>query len=1274
MAARTGGSIARIARFLAVAIIASAVGVWASGLAQAVAPTIQVASTTQPMTNAPATTTNAVAACPAGSLVTGGGIDLGRADPTDPTIPSNGLKTNGSMPSDPAGNPAANGAADTAVWTAVGAFAGQSEPGDAVTGFALCAAGGLHTTVVTATASTVATQGNPANVATATCPAGTRLVGGGTFGPNVNPSFKPVASYPSDASGSASVNGAFDPTSWSAYGGAGQLVAGEVTTAFAVCATNLSSHVQVVRTDGQAPGPDGSAVTLTATCDPGTGLLSGGAAADNAGDFTNPQQGVHLRGSYPSDPAGHPVANGAAAPASWSGVVQIGGQDTTAGVHDFALCATAETAPSADVSVTATGTDPSAAGGTLIYTVTVADAGPNAATGVIVSDPLPAGVTFRSGAGCGLVGTTVSCLVGQVGRGATATATIVVTPGAAGPLSNSFSVSANETDPNPANNSAALTTNVVPASAAADLSVMNVAPHGVPSGSPLTYGVTVTNSGPVAATGVVLTDALDPLVTFNSVSSSQGSCAQASGKVTCAIGPLAGGASVPVTVTMTAPPQVNETIVTSTASVSGDQADPNPFNNTASAGTIVGFADLAVNLSDAPNPAVASGILTYTLAVTNKGPNAAHNVAYADALPAGASLLSATFVPGSGKGNCNQVPSSQTVSCVPQGSAMASGQSDVVAIEVRLGAATGVVTGSVSVSADEVDPNPANNTAAVTTTVVAQGADVSLAETIAPVRIVVTSTSFTITATIANAGTLAATNVIFRHVQPSPSTLSLASVTPSQGSCVEGVNRFVRTGFEVTCTMASLPVGGSATVSLVYKPRSATNFSGTDNVTADQPDPNLYNNSVVDAFVVLKASPTVTTTASPSVVVGGTISDTATINNGFGSPTFPPKGSLAFTLFGPTDGSCAGPAVFSSTIRLPGTVATYPGYPAPVTASSAVFTTSAPGTYRWVARYLGDGNNFPTSTACNDPGESVVVVKASPTIASQASASVPAGGTITDTATVSGGFHPTGSVTFTVYGPGDTTCSKPLESSTVALAGAMATSAPVTPLDAGTYRWIASYGGDPNNNPSHGSCGDLGETVTVTPQILTGRAYGLALSVQSPTATVNLLATPDTGPVTTTVTSTTSTPCLTASHTIYSLVQAACVSVKTGLRPSRSSALVTIDHANLHLGIPGLPDLNVMGIQASSATSCGSAVGGATFSSLLVGGVVEPVSPAPNTVIALPGPPGSELILNEQLLTAGPGADRVLTVNGLHLIVPAVGGLGADVVMASATSDIHNCP
>ena len=78
------------------------------------------------------------------------------------------------------------------------------------------------------------------------------------------------------------------------------------------------------------------------------------------------------------------------------------------------------------------------------------------------------------------------------------------------------------------------------------------------------------------------------------------------------------------------------------------------------------------------------------------------------------------------------------------------------------------------------------------------------------------------------------------------------------------------------------------------------------------------------------------------------------------------------------------------------------------------------------------------------------------------------GGSFHDTATLSppaGGPAPTGTVTFDVYGPGDTTCAGPvLFTSTNPLnpAGTSAVSGNFTPTTAGTYRVVATYSGDAN--------------------------------------------------------------------------------------------------------------------------------------------------------------------------------------------------------------------
>jgi len=90
---------------------------------------------------------------------------------------------------------------------------------------------------------------------------------------------------------------------------------------------------------------------------------------------------------------------------------------------------------------------------------------------------------------------------------------------------------------------------------------------------------------------------------------------------------------------------------------------------------------------------------------------------------------------------------------------------------------------------------------------------------------------------------------------------------------------------------------------------------------------------------------------------------------------------------------------------------------------------------------------------------------------------------------VSGGFNPGGSVVFDLYDPGDTTCATPIATSTSNLSGGSASSGSVTIGAAGTYNWVATYGGDANNNTVTSGCG--AEPVIVTPQRLTGRPSGL---------------------------------------------------------------------------------------------------------------------------------------------------------------------------------------
>ena len=226
---------------------------------------------------------------------------------------------------------------------------------------------------------------------------------------------------------------------------------------------------------------------------------------------------------------------------------------------------------------------------------------------------------------------------------------------------------------------------------------------------------------------------------------------------------------------------------------------------------------------------------------------------------------------------------------------------------------------------------------------------------------------------------------------------------------------------------------------------------------------------------VVRGRPSLTTTASPAVVLGGKISDTATLSGGSA-----PSGTITFDVYGPDDSGCTGAAAHTSTVTVSGN-REY---------RSDEFTPAARGIYRWVARYAGDADNEAAATSCGDLGEETVVTRGpladtrlDSTVASPASAGRP----VRDTAMLSGGEDPTGTITFDVHGPRDPSCSQPpVATSTVAVSGngSYRSSPSFRPATAGTYRWVDTYSGDENNKPAGPTaCGVISETVVV------GRAH-----------------------------------------------------------------------------------------------------------------------------------------------------------------------------------------
>lgn len=251
---------------------------------------------------------------------------------------------------------------------------------------------------------------------------------------------------------------------------------------------------------------------------------------------------------------------------------------------------TTAAAQSADLSITMKDSaDPAKFSSNLTYTLTVSNAGPGEATSVSVVDTLPAAATFVKATAtqgeCTHSSPTVQCNLGTVQAGAAPKITIVVKPNAIGTITNLADVSANETDPNPANNHASQQTTL---KYVADLTISaSDVPDPAKVGAKLTYTLTISNAGPKTGTNVVVTDTLPAGVTFVSKQTSQGSCTRSGRTVTCNLGNLSKGATAKVILVVK--PTTPGTI-TNAAKVSRYEIDPNAGNNKVTLQTVVQLA------------------------------------------------------------------------------------------------------------------------------------------------------------------------------------------------------------------------------------------------------------------------------------------------------------------------------------------------------------------------------------------------------------------------------------------------------------------------------------------------------------------------------------------------------------------------------------------------------------------------------------------------------------------------------------------------------------
>lgn len=274
--------------------------------------------------------------------------------------------------------------------------------------------------------------------------------------------------------------------------------------------------------------------------------------------------------------------------------------------------------------------DPADADTKLTYAVTVTNNGPFTATNVLLTDTLPTGVSFVSVSATQGTwtrsGNTVTAKLGTLAPGATATVTIIVKGTDGGSITNRATVSATQSDPNTANNSASKTTTIT---GIADLTLSKThSADPIAAGQHLTYMLAVTNRGPSTAKAVTVTDVLPTGVSFVSVQAGQGTATHTGGVVTANLGslPPGGSATVDIVVKPTTPG-----VITNVATVVAAEKDPDLTDNTVSLDTTVTAApevDLSGAWAKISKSCKGSGAkikctLKTTLTVKNTGKKAA---------------------------------------------------------------------------------------------------------------------------------------------------------------------------------------------------------------------------------------------------------------------------------------------------------------------------------------------------------------------------------------------------------------------------------------------------------------------------------------------------------------------------------------------------------------------------------------------------------------------------------------------------------------------------
>ena len=486
----------------------------------------------------------------------------------------------------------------------------------------------------------------------------------------------------------------------------------------------------------------------------------------------------------------------------------------------------------ADLSVAITASpseSPLYPGGTITYNITVTNLGPSDAPSVVLTDTIPSDVIFKSADDGGVYdgSTTVTfpaqSLPAAAGENSfTAHVIVSVAASSATPTSSTASVtdSSGLYDPNLSNNQT--TSSAVTITPESSMSLALAGPSGtVHVGDMITYTINVSNSGPSDEPDAVVTDTLDPNVTFFSAT---GGVTPVGDTLTFNLGKLTAGSPATQLQIVVIPAKAAAVPVTgtiaNTAKLTGTNYDPNGNPTQTVTTTVNASSDLAITSLQATSIPLVEQTLTFTIKAVNNGPSDATGVVLNDVLPA--NLADWSFVSATTTVGVTPTLSGNTVTAdIP---ALASKASVVMTVTVTpsLQAVTdSPLSDTASISGlqdDLVD----NNTQTIQFTV-NPAVDLVTSLSSSPSGIVEVQNNLTYQATVKNLGPSNATNVI------------LVDTLPANVVFVSATGGVKPVGNLLTFTIGSLPVNASATVQFVVSPTTASLGSPSLTNTGSRP-------------------------------------------------------------------------------------------------------------------------------------------------------------------------------------------------------------------------------------------------------------------------------------------------------------------------------------------------------------------------------------------------------------------------------------------------------